>query len=89
MNNKKRNMGCIKQDECSNYGVECSECFAMADIYNHHPCYRDKDFIEVVRCKYCKHYVYSNDRYGKCELDMNNNILWKPTDFCSYGERRK
>lgn len=84
MINKRQKMGCIKQNECANYGVECSKCFAMADIYNQHPCYADKDLVEVVRCKNCEHW----HRSGYCKkLGMEHDRFER--DFCSYGERRK
>ncbi|MBQ8357895.1 MAG: hypothetical protein IJX39_08840 [Clostridia bacterium] len=40
------------------------------------------DFVEVVRCKDCKHY---NATYKDCAFyDFADNAL---TDFCSHGER--
>lgn len=46
------------------------------------------DVIEVVRCKDCKHYVYSDDLFCYCR-NKNDGIAnyIKPNDFCSYGER--
>lgn len=32
-------MECAKQKDCMNYGVLCSKCDAISDIYNHYPCY--------------------------------------------------
>ncbi len=37
------------------------------------------DFVEVVRCKDCKH--WSNGDCYRLELS-------RPDDFCSYGERK-
>ena len=47
------------------------------------------DFVEVVRCKYCKHY---NQLRGTCEhAQWEDAECWdrdvKTTDYCSYGER--
>lgn len=35
-------MDCFDKDSCANFGVKCHECWSMADIYNHHPCYLKK-----------------------------------------------
>ena len=39
------------------------------------------DFVEVVRCKDCKHYGY-----GICTHDLACNLVCDD-DFCCYGER--
>jgi len=45
----------------------------------------DHDFVEVVRCKYCKNFIENpNDcisGYGLTDP--------RPMDFCPYGERRE
>lgn len=54
------------------------------------------DFVEVVRCKDCKHYQgVDDDTYSSyCELHTekvgycDEAVYMKPTDFCSYGERK-
>ena len=44
------------------------------------------DLIEVVRCKDCKHLMFS-DFYGECR---NNHLgIVKPWDYCSHGERKE
>ena len=44
------------------------------------------EYVEVVRCKDCKHYYYS--AYAmRCVCDFDNKE-WDKDDFCSYGERR-
>ena len=43
------------------------------------------DVVEVVRCKDCKYYDYENDN---CLDESGFGRTWKPTDYCSYGERR-
>lgn len=49
------------------------------------------DFVEVVRCRECKHCEividqFDNDWYF-CKKTRNNAEV-KPDDFCSYGERK-
>lgn len=44
------------------------------------------DAVEVVRCKDCKHLMFS-DFYGECSA-CHMGIV-KPDDFCSFGERKK
>lgn len=43
------------------------------------------DVVEVVRCKDCKHLMFS-DCYGEC-AQAHMGIV-RPDDFCSYGERK-
>ena len=43
------------------------------------------DFVEVVRCKDCKHYMDTKP-YASCEV--LNAMAMDKDDFCSYGERR-
>ncbi len=43
------------------------------------------DMQEVVRCKDCKHLMFS-DMYGECS-QAHMGIV-RPDDFCSYGERK-
>ena len=47
------------------------------------------DAVEVVRCKYCKHYeIHKPKVLENCE--RNGYIIpMKPDDFCSYGERKE
>lgn len=42
------------------------------------------DVVEVVRCKECKHLMFS-DCYGECK--RNHFGIVRPDDYCSYGER--
>ena len=43
------------------------------------------DVVEVVRCKDCRHLMFS-DMYGECS-QAHMGIV-RPDDFCSYGERK-
>lgn len=44
------------------------------------------DVVEVVRCKDCKHLMFS-DCYGECSRAYLGIV--SPNDYCSHGERRK
>ncbi len=43
------------------------------------------DMQEVVRCKDCKHFRFS-DMYGECS--QAHIRIVRPDGFCSYGERK-
>ena len=74
--------------DCIHFGI-CKKGFPWADGKGGGWCedFKDKaSFVEIVRCKDCKHYVA---RY--CTRDINgrtNMFLMNENDFCSYGERR-
>ena len=42
------------------------------------------DVVPVVRCKNCKHLMFS-DCYGECSRGYMGIV--SPDDYCSYGER--
>lgn len=44
------------------------------------------DAVEVVRCKDCKHLMFS-DCYGECGKGYMGIV--NPDGFCSYGERKE
>lgn len=44
------------------------------------------DAVEVVRCKDCKHLMFS-DCYGECSAGHYGIV--RPDHFCSYGERKE
>ena len=48
-----------------------------------------KDYVPVVRCKDCKHWCNKREDGGFdcCTRAIVNRF--KPTDFCSYGERKE
>lgn len=84
-------MTCPKKDTCLNYNIKCDSCRANSDIYNHYPLYKDRDLVEVVRCKECKH-RYDPARCALWYATMNGTEYFaeRGKDFyCSYGERRK
>lgn len=41
---------------------------------------------ELVRCKECKYYCEAE---RMCNDTNGFDRYWKPTDYCSYGERRE
>ena len=43
------------------------------------------DAVPVVRCRECKHLMFS-DCYGECGKGHMGVV--RPDDFCSYGERK-
>lgn len=78
-------------------GITCKDClhFDVCDVLKHkvHPtccvCFKDKnDFAVVIQCKDCKHYeIHKPSVLENCE--RNGAMLpMKPSDFCSYGERK-
>ena len=44
------------------------------------------DFVEVVRCKDCNHWIYWADE-KRCSCDLHHTNTSRD-DFCSYGERK-
>jgi hypothetical protein len=44
------------------------------------------DVVEVVRCKDCKHLMFS-DCYGECSAGHYGIV--RPDHFCNYGERKE
>ena len=61
-------------------------CYSEVDVANlllHAP---TVDAVEVVRCRECKHFMFS-DCYGECSKGRMGIV--SPDDFCSYGERKE
>lgn len=47
------------------------------------------DVAEVVRCKDCRMFVQNKEAFVTyCRRELKN-LYVKPTDFCSYGERKE
>ena len=77
---------CIYYPICEQW-VEESETFP--EIEGGCKCFKNKvDFVEVVRCRDCKYYEIGKSYTPYCNNAMNLFEEMKPTDFCSYGERR-
>lgn len=77
---------CIHRDFCNIHGyIDADEC----------GCFKDKaDFVEVVRCKDCKHFdstQYFGEKIKYCQMHTNSAeddfCRMEDNDFCSYGER--
>lgn len=84
--NKKRKYSFQTQGGC----FPKSEWFIKADDFFAAP---DEDVVEVVRCCECIHKQENPDINNTCFLTCN--LSWglqgvvDPTDFCSYGKRKK
>ena len=76
------------------HGVICNVISSPNSQYEENaekwcPNFKNKaDFVEVVRCKDCKHWRTEHDgfcgaSYALCEINNANN------DYCSYGERKE
>jgi len=64
-------------------------------------CEENKDIVEVVRCRDCKHYnsnglwcnilsTFIDDDGNPCDSDESLNWrMFDDDDFCSYGERKE
>ena len=59
---------------------------SVYNIINEQP---TADVVEVVRCKDCGYYENGKDYAPYCNNVMNLFEEMKPTDYCSYGERRE
>lgn len=75
---------CNRKDICYNHPKHCELCQVTSDMVNCYPCFQDKDIVEVVRCKDCKHYVVQR---LECRYPRHNGIIGID-GFCSYGERK-
>ena len=86
---------CIHCDVCSGIGACSYHCSDVSKCKH----FKNKaDFVEVVRCKNCKHFTkrgeefLNNDIFGICEksrtgfFDDGEEVYGN--DFCSYGERK-
>ena len=56
----------------------------VCNIFTH-----KKDYVEVVRCKDCKHCIYISYACGDVRCGKLHTDYIKEGDFCSYGERRE
>lgn len=74
---------CFRKEKCLSYPEQCRACAAMSDVQIHYPLFKDKDLVEVVRCKDCEFY----DVFGLKCLHPRHIIYMGIDDFCSHGER--
>ena len=65
--------------------ASCMECIHFNPCNTYCSAFKNKaDFVEVVRCKDCKH------RTGtKMKCSMFDDIQMDRNHFCSYGERKE
>ena len=79
---------CIHYDVCQYHITEETD---MTVAECSHTFKNKADFVEVVRCKDCKHSREQDRVFGitdyKCS--KHNISCLSPYDFCSYGERKK
>ena len=78
---------CSKKDLCYNYPLKCDSCISFSDCMNDTPLFQNKDLVEVVRCKNCKHF---RDDVPKpfCRF-FGDSCGITLSHFCSYGERKE
>lgn len=73
------------------YPCKYDRFFGVGEVENKCHYFKNKaDFVEVVRCKDCKHgHWYQETCHGKCVhyCDLTDLQIDKE-HFCSYGERR-
>lgn len=83
---------CIYFKRCVVLGVELDMHHNKDAVQNCRHFKNKADFVEVVRCKDCKHLRIDKDfqsgRY--CAIrNVNGGGFCKDNDFCSYGERKE
>ena len=61
-------------------------CYSEVDVKNLLLYAPTVDAVEVVRCRDCKHLMFSYC-YGECSKGRMGIV--SPDDFCSYGERKE
>lgn len=93
---------CIHYEACKGTYYEVKEQGEFdGEMYAECGCddFKNKaDFVEVVRCRDCKHWLkkvfdpISKRHIGSCDCKQwQNDYFWYKTcdtDFCSYGERK-
>lgn len=76
---------CAKKYICKSHPNDCGVCMAVSFFGNRYPLFKEKDIVEVVRCKDCKWY---NVLGLSCYHPHFNGIIGVD-GFCSYGERKE
>ena len=75
---------CIHYNVCQ-YHIDEETDMTVAECGN----FKNKaDFVEVVRCKDCKHYTSKESCTCYQWLYDDIDLAVLPDDFCSYGERK-
>lgn len=83
---------CLHYDRCMDYLYKQFPNYKGRDVITEGVCehFKNKaDFVEVVKCPECKfsHYNKYAFVYSCKRRDYFSEYL-RPTDFCSYGERK-
>ena len=84
---------CRREEKCLNHPQRCPSCHACADLMNPYPLFKDKDVVEVVRCKDCE---YCDQYYPKKEIGKEASLVYNclqigrtaADGFCSFGKRK-
>lgn len=75
---------CLQHEGTKYYGLDAA-CNNVEELCEN---FKNKaDFAEVVRCKDCKFKKLMSD--GTTYACLKQQAYRKPTDFCSYGERKE
>ena len=81
---------CIHYECCKEYLTKCAEHGEAERINN--PCTKFKnkaDYVEVVECSNCKYARFNRFSCAySCKRRNYYSEFVRPTDFCSYGERK-
>ena len=66
-------------------------CFCWNSEKNECELYPTVNAVEVVRCKDCKHYGFTENRIPQEQVwwCYKWSNVTRETDFCSYGERKR
>lgn len=81
---------CLHIDVCKDYASYDKDSIISCDNFKN-----KADYAPVVRCKYCKdcELCYPVKVIGEEAIEgyycHTNRTYVKPTDFCSYGERKE
>ena len=59
-------------------------CYADLEAFVETIC--ESEYIDIVRCRECKHSGVRNDADVECK---RHKLIMRLNDFCSYGERDK
>ena len=76
------------RENCIHYDVCDYVSFTSTSMEKSCKDFKNKsDFVEVVRCKDCRHFVREFDIVGHCDY-CGIHLDHAESGFCSYGERR-
>lgn len=69
------------EPRCFNYPLECSKCKTTSDIYNHNPCFLDRnsDLVKRIKAEAIKEFA------DRLKEDFRNSTLWGLVSFDRIG----